>query len=105
MWPVSNKTKLYADFGTEADANRFFSQTDGKPKAEEAIGIHFAVLIFKTEGEKLTFSKDTMKTLDDLFQKTVAKPQLYWLPLTEEQVEQKKKAAAEAKDKKPEERK
>lgn len=33
-------------------------------------------------------------TLDELFRKTEAKPMLYWLPLTEEQIAAKKAAKA-----------
>ena len=35
-----------------------------------------------------------MRTLDELFRKTAAKPCIYWLPLTEEQVEEKRRKAA-----------
>jgi apoptotic chromatin condensation inducer in the nucleus len=40
---------------------------------------------------------EPMPTLDDLFRKTKAKPPLYWLPLTEAQIEEKKAKVAAAK--------
>jgi len=43
--------------------------------------------------------QEKVLTLDDLFRKTVAKPAIYYLPLTDNDIELKKKAAAEAKSK------
>mmetsp|Transcript_28084 Transcript_28084/g.61478 ORF Transcript_28084/g.61478 Transcript_28084/m.61478 type:complete len:440 (-) Transcript_28084:150-1469(-) len=40
---------------------------------------------------------EPMPTLDDLFRKTKAKPPLYWLPLTEAQIEEKRTKSAAAK--------
>jgi apoptotic chromatin condensation inducer in the nucleus len=37
-----------------------------------------------------------VRTLDELFRKTTAKPCIYWLPLTDEQVAEKKRKAAVA---------
>uniref|UniRef100_A0A7S3QPV0 Uncharacterized protein n=1 Tax=Dunaliella tertiolecta TaxID=3047 RepID=A0A7S3QPV0_DUNTE len=38
---------------------------------------------------------DAMPTLDSLFRKTAAKPAIYWLPLTEEEVARKKRRERE----------
>ncbi|EFN59666.1 hypothetical protein CHLNCDRAFT_56500 [Chlorella variabilis] len=40
--------------------------------------------------------EDRVLTLDELFKKTTSKPCIYWLPLTDEQVAEKKRKAAEA---------
>ncbi|KAL4427699.1 hypothetical protein ABPG75_001788 [Micractinium tetrahymenae] len=40
--------------------------------------------------------QERVLTLDELFKKTASKPCIYWLPLTDEQVAEKKRKAAEA---------
>jgi len=78
-WPPNNKTTLYADFASEEEAKRFFQKdTPEAPK-------------------KKTPSKEAAaeKALDSLFQKTVATPQIYWLALNDQQVQEKKKLAAD----------
>ncbi len=40
-----------------------------------------------------------LPTLDDLFKKTVTKPYLYWMPLTEEQAADRKAQAEAAAEK------
>jgi len=77
VWPPTNKAKLNVDFSNEVDAKKLISGgssvTTEKPK------------------EKVPPPQEKVLTLDDLFVKTVSKPQIYYLPLTESQVEAKKK--------------
>jgi len=82
VWPPSNKTKLQVDFSNENDGRKFISGgATEKPK------------------DKTPPPQEKVLTLDDLFRKTAAKPAIYYLPLTDNEVETKKKAAAEAKPK------
>lgn len=80
------------DFARLEDATKFFDNNSAKSKGKEQRGNNSLFCSFVT-----LISVEPMQTLDDLFRKTIAKPPLYYLPLSEEQVEQKKKAAAEAK--------
>jgi len=74
IWPPSNKSKLQVDFSNENDAKKFV--TADKPKEKTPPPVEEKVI-----------------TLDDLFKKTVAKPPIYYLPLSESEIEAKKKAA------------
>ena len=38
------------------------------------------------EGEEDVTNKSAVNRLDELFKKTIAAPQIYWLPLTSEEV-------------------
>jgi RNA recognition motif-containing protein len=77
LWPPGNKSKLYAEFTTDEETKKFLNNRDIVDSSKKSIEKPAAVA--------------TTKTLDDLFRKTLAKPHIYWLPLSEEILEQRKK--------------
>jgi len=77
VWPVNNKTKLQADFSTENEAKKLLN------------------VITEKSRDKTPPRQEKVLTLDDLFKKTVAKPHLYYLPLSDSQLDAKKKIAVE----------
>ena len=80
MWPPANKSRLEADFATEDETKRFITQNYNRatPKYQSK------------NREQKKEEEVPVKTLDDLFLKTITKPHVYYLPLTDAQVEAKK---------------
>lgn len=67
-----------------------------RPKAPvEAAPAGEAAPVKPCEAQKPQRKQEAVKTLDDLFRKTNAKPRIYYLPLTDEQVAEKKRKLAE----------
>jgi len=78
-WP-SGSRKLQVDYATESDAKRWVL---GLPDNEHQEGTR----------SRTRAPPPKVKTLDDLFRKTTALPHIYYLPLTDSEVEAKKKTA------------
>jgi len=76
VWPHNNKSKLQVDFSTETEAKKLLYGIQEKLR------------------NKSPPRQEKVLTLDDLFKKTDAKPNIYYLPLTDTQVEEKKKVVA-----------
>jgi len=77
-WPPNNKAQLYADFSTEEEARRFYKNNSGEEKR------------VRSPPRRPVIEKPAA-TLDELFKKTQAKPPIYYLPLSEKEVEAKKR--------------
>lgn len=75
VWPPANRAKLNVEFATEEEAKRFFTPGSQQP----------------AEVKPKPRVSENVLTLDDLFKKTTAKPPIYWLPLTDSEVEMKRK--------------
>lgn len=71
IWPPANKSKLDADFCPEEEAKNFLLTKKKDSKSNESSG------------------KKAL-TVDDLFFKTETKPSIYFLPLTDKEVAEKK---------------
>jgi len=88
-WPSGSHKKLLVEFNSESEAKRTVlgegyvqeRRRDRSPKKAP-------------EQEK---EKKVGPTLDDLFKKTIAKPQIYYQPVTDAEAELRRKAATEAK--------
>ncbi|XP_065915228.1 apoptotic chromatin condensation inducer in the nucleus-like [Dysidea avara] len=119
-WPVTNPKVLSVEF---ADEDKVVTLTDGAlslssgvtaeasqphpPKVEEKPQQNTAVAKETTqtaeqpskqqEGEEDVTNKSAVNRLDELFKKTIAAPQIYWLPLTSEEGE-KRLAAIKAEE-------
>eukprot|EP01117_Protostelium_nocturnum_P001765 TRINITY_DN1218_c0_g1_i2.p2 TRINITY_DN1218_c0_g1~~TRINITY_DN1218_c0_g1_i2.p2 ORF type:complete len:418 (-),score=166.99 TRINITY_DN1218_c0_g1_i2:33-1286(-) len=106
-WPPANHNKLVAEFSTEREAKAFFSANSGAPKpaptqpeapspatstnnrAQKAAATALreaSIASTKREPKKV---EPPSKTLDDIFVKTVAKPHIYYLPLSDDDIEKK----------------
>jgi len=102
IYPSSNKMKLVSEYSTMEEATEFFKSPDistpsiptptttsTTPKKE----VQRPQLV-KRETPKKPVQEE--KTLDNLFQKTSATPALYYLPLSEEEVQEKRKRKLES---------
>jgi len=72
VWPKTSEKKLLADFESVDDAKRIIAKSGIAP-------------IIETKPP----------TLDELFRKTTTKPPLYYLPLTDAQIEERRKKGTE----------
>jgi len=100
-WPPSSGKRLAAHYMTVPDARRCIAAgsmaAQPRPAAPAApAAAAGATPAGRGPGGAAGGGKPGAKTLDSLFNKTVAAPALYWLPLSEEQVERKRQRAAAA---------
>jgi len=72
VWPKTSEKKLIADFESVDDAKRIIAKSGTAPIVETK-----------------------PPTLDELFRKTTTKPPLYFLPLTDAQIEERRKKVSE----------
>lgn len=105
-WPPTNKLKLHADYATLQEAQKFidtekakpqskFKDSPATPKPNEAIASSQNSRSEKDrdvrgrerERDRKITPQPPVKTLDQLFHKTEAKPSIYWKPrdLSEEE--------------------
>ncbi len=62
-----------------------------KPSSPVREEINLNLIKAKSIKESSPISEEPVKTLDSLFRKTSTKPHIYYLPLTEQEVAEKKK--------------
>ncbi|KAF6256043.1 hypothetical protein COO60DRAFT_1531565 [Scenedesmus sp. NREL 46B-D3] len=108
-WPEGNKSRLalqfmpaeVAQYAIEHEASVGKEQAGGSEAVEAAGGDAAAAngstpTAAAADGAELGVKAGGVLTLDDLFRKTTTKPQLYYLPLTDEQVAVKKQRQSKA---------
>jgi len=103
IYPSTNKMKLIAEYSTEEEARDFFKkevEVRQPTTSTSATASPITTPNPKRENSRTSIQKKETpvkpkpveeKTLDDLFKKTSAIPSLYYLPLSEDEVNEKKR--------------
>eukprot|EP01118_Nematostelium_gracile_P012137 TRINITY_DN4395_c0_g1_i1.p2 TRINITY_DN4395_c0_g1~~TRINITY_DN4395_c0_g1_i1.p2 ORF type:complete len:120 (+),score=36.04 TRINITY_DN4395_c0_g1_i1:562-921(+) len=88
VWPPHNHSKLQADFSTEEEAKRLV----------------LGGATTTNNNDRKRPRQEKPKELTDIFKKTSAKPQIFWLPLTEEEIQKKNQPVNNGTEQKKEEK-